>query len=91
MVKAFEHAKIESTFKDDDGLHTRSFIFDDNYDVDDKRGLPKPADADTPRTTWNLVELKPLYHDQCPRSTEVLIQKLIEHFILIFLDRTVRK
>src|SRR5262249_48820533 len=27
-----------------------------------------------------------LYHDQCPRSTETFIQKLIEHFILVFLD-----
>lgn len=86
-LKAFEHAKIESTFKDDDGLHTRSFIFDENYDVDDKRGLPKSATQSHPGTTIELVELKRLYHDQCPRSTEIFIQKLIEHFILVFLDR----
>jgi hypothetical protein len=39
-----------------------------------------------PGTTIELVQLKRLYHDQCPRSTEVFIQKLIEHFILVFLD-----
>ncbi len=86
-LKAFDYAKIESTFKDEDGLHTRSFIFDENYDVDDKRGLPKPATQTQPTTTIELVDLKPLYHDQCPRSTEVFIQKLIEHFILVFLDK----
>jgi hypothetical protein len=85
-LKAFDYAKIESTFKDDDGLYTRSFIFDENYDVDDKRGLPRPATQTQPGTTIELVGLKRLYHEQCPRSTEVLIQKLVEHFILIFLD-----
>jgi hypothetical protein len=86
-LKAFDHARIDSTFKDDDGLHTRSFIFDENYDVDDKRGLPKRATQTQPTTTIELVDLKPQYHDQCPRSTEVFIQKLIEHFILVFLDK----
>lgn len=86
-LKAFEHAKIESTFKDEDGLQTRSFTFDENYDMDDKRGLPKPATQSHTGTTIELVELKRLYHDQCPRSTEVFIQKLIEHFILVLLDK----
>jgi len=86
-LKAFELAKIDSTFKDDDGLHTRSFVFDENYDVDDKRGLPQLAVAGFTGTTVELVELKRLYRDQCPRSTEVFIQKLVEHFILVFLDK----
>jgi hypothetical protein len=86
-LKAFEHAKIESTFKDAHGYHTRSFIFDENYDIDDQRGLPKPAKQTHSGTTIKLVELKRLYLDQCPRSTEVFIQKLVEHFILIFLDK----
>ena len=38
-------------------------------------------------TTIELVDLKPQYHEQCPRSTEIFIQKLIEHFILVFLDQ----
>jgi hypothetical protein len=86
-LKAFECAKIESTFKDEDGLHTRSFVFDENYDADDKRGLPRAAIQAHSGTTIELAELKHLYHDQCPRLTEAFIQKLIEHFILVFLDR----
>ena len=58
-LKAFDHARIDSTFKDDDGLHTRSFIFDENYDVDDKRGLPKRATQTQPSTMIELVDLKP--------------------------------
>lgn len=85
-LKAFEQAKIDSTFRDDDGLHLRTFVFDENYDVDDKRGLPSPVSQGTPGTTIELMEIRPPYHDQCPRSTEVFIQKLIEHFILVFLD-----
>lgn len=86
-LKAFEHAKIESTFKANDGLHTRSFIFNEHYDVDDKSGLSKPAKQTQTGTIIELVELKRLYHDQCPHSTEVFIQKLVEHFILLFLDK----
>jgi hypothetical protein len=87
-LKAFDHAKIESTFRDSDRLYTRSFIFDEDYDDDDKRGLPKPAPINSqPKTTIELVELKSHYHEQCPRSTEIFVQKLIEHFILVFLDK----
>ncbi len=86
-LKAFGHAKIESTFKDNKGFHTRSFTFDENYDDGDKRGLPKPAKQSHSGTIIELVELKRLYIDQCPRTTELFIQKLIEHFILIFLEK----
>jgi hypothetical protein len=86
-LKAFDHAKIESTFKDDEGFYTRSFNFDESYDDDDKRGLPKPAMRSHAGTTIELVDLKRLYIDQCPRGTELFIQKLIEHFILIFLEK----
>ena len=85
-LKAFDHAEISSTFRDDLGLHTRAFTFDETYDVNDRRGLPKPATQTSTGTTVELVELKPQYQGQCPRSTEVLIQKIVEYFILVFLD-----
>jgi hypothetical protein len=86
-LKAFDHAKIESTFKDETGFHTRSFTFEENYDDEDKRGLPKPGTQQHTGTTVELVDLKRMYLEQCPRSTEAFIQKLIEHFILIFLEQ----
>ncbi|RWQ22725.1 hypothetical protein [Mesorhizobium sp.] len=87
-LKAFEFARVESTFRDDDGaLLTRSFRFDEDYDMDDERGLPKPSTVSATGTTIELVELKAAYYEQCPRTTEALIQKLIEHFILVLLAK----
>lgn len=85
-LKAFDHAKIESTFRDDEGLYTRSFTFDLEYDADDKRGLPSASSQSSMGTKVELVDLKPQYVEQCPRQTEQLIQKLVEHFILVFLE-----
>src|SRR5258708_2075335 len=65
-LKAFGHAKIESTFKDGDGFHTRSFTFDENYD-EDERGLPKLAKQSHTGTTVELVDLKRQFIDQCPK------------------------
>ncbi|TIN95485.1 MAG: hypothetical protein E5Y06_12080 [Mesorhizobium sp.] len=86
-LKAFDHAEIRSTFKDEGGFHTRSFTFDVNYDSDDKRGVPKIASQSHTSTTVELIDLKPQYTDQCPRQTEQFIQKLVEHFILVFLEK----
>lgn len=85
-LKAFDRAKIESTFWCEDRFHTRSFTFDENYEADDRRGLPHTALQGRTGTTIELAMLKRPYVDQCPRTTEVFIQKLIEHFILIFLE-----
>src|SRR4029453_16148436 len=57
-LKAFDHAKITSTFKDHDGYHTRSFTFDLKYESDDERGLPTPASCSHTSTTVELVDLK---------------------------------
>lgn len=85
-LKAFERAKIESTFRDGEELHTRSFVFDESYDSDDKRGLPVAASQAHSGTVVELIALRQAYVEQCPRTTENFIQKLIEHFILIFLE-----
>lgn len=85
-LKAFELARVRSTFIDENGtFQTRVFDFDENYDLDE-RGLPKPAESLTRGTTIELVTLRQEYRDRVPRSTEILIQKLIEHFILVLLE-----
>lgn len=85
-LKAFYLARVRSTFLDDDGTYqTRQFDFDQNYDLDE-RGLPHAAKVNSTGTTIELVNLRKEYKDQVPRSTESLIQKLIEHFILVFLE-----
>lgn len=85
-LKAFEQALVKSTFRDDDAsLQTRDFVFDQTYDLDE-RGLPKAATAQARGTTIHLSSLRKEYRDQVPRSADVLVQKLIEHFILVFLE-----
>src|SRR5438132_13156002 len=43
-LKAFDRVEITSTFTEDDhsGLLRRNFVFDEDYDLDD-RGLPTPT------------------------------------------------
>jgi Histidine kinase-, DNA gyrase B-, and HSP90-like ATPase len=85
-LKAFDHAKIESVYRDGNGHYSRSFTFDLNYDDTKQPDWPKTSLKTQQGTTIELVDLKPQYVDQCPRSTEIFIQKLIEHFILVFLE-----
>lgn len=84
-LKAFEKAEIDSTFHGENGLLCRTFTFDDHYDLDE-RGLPRPVSTGAPGTTVKLIGLRSDFIDQCPRSTEVFVQKLIEHFILMLLE-----
>jgi hypothetical protein len=84
-LKAFDRTKIESTFRCETGLLSRSFTFDEQYDLDD-RGLPRAAASGASGTTIQLIGLRPQFATQCPRTTELFVQKFIEHFILVFLE-----
>lgn len=85
-LKAFERAVVTSTFVDEDGsLLTRSFVFDQSYDLDD-RGLPAKVEGAIRGTKIHLISLREEYRAQVPRSVDTLIQKIIEHFILVFLE-----
>src|SRR3546814_4590071 len=67
-LKAFDQALVKSTFRDDDAtLHTRDFVFDQSYDLDE-RGLPKTATAQARGTTIHLSGLRKEYQEQVPRS-----------------------
>jgi hypothetical protein len=84
-LKAFERADIESTFRTERGFETRTFKFDEHYDLDE-RGLPRLGAATAAGTQIDLVGLRNQYTEQCPRSPDVFIQKLIEHFIPVLLE-----
>ncbi|MGE0295001.1 MAG: ATP-binding protein [Hyphomonadaceae bacterium] len=85
-LKAFERAEIESIFRDTDGsLLSRSYTFSESYDLD-TAGLPRKLDDGVVGTTVRLFKLKKAYRDKVPRSVEAIMQKLIEHFILILLE-----
>jgi hypothetical protein len=86
-LKAFDRAQIASVFKDDISgqLLRRSFVFDENYDLDD-RGLPKPVTTGTTGTVIQLLDYRDTYKAECPRTVEVIVEKLIEHFLLVMLE-----
>ena len=85
-LKAFEGAEINSTFRDTDGsLLSRSFTFSETYNLD-TAGLPTPITSGVVGTKIRIFKLKKNYRDKVPRSVEALVQKLIEHFILVFLE-----
>ncbi|MDA9435688.1 hypothetical protein XH88_28630 [Bradyrhizobium sp. CCBAU 51627] len=84
-LKAFDGAKINSTFRADDVLLSRSYMFDERYTLD-TAGLPKKVESGGPGTTITLSGLKRSYKEKIPRSIDVIVQKLIEHFILVFIE-----
>ena len=86
-LKAFEGAQIESTFRAEGRLLSRSYMFDERYTLD-TAGLPIPVNSGWPGTTVTLTGLKRSYKDKVPRAIDVIVQKLIEHFILVFLEQT---
>jgi hypothetical protein len=59
--------------------------FDEKYTLDTP-GLPVPVLSGFPGTTITLSGLKRSYKEKVPRSADVIVQKLIEHFILVFLE-----
>ncbi|UPK35482.1 ATP-binding protein [Bradyrhizobium sp. 186] len=87
-LKAFERVEIESTFTEadvkDDHLR-RSFVFDENYEPDNASPLPVSRDTAT-GTTIKLVGFREPYKSACPKTTDQIVQRIVEHFLLIFLE-----
>jgi hypothetical protein len=87
-LKAFERVEIESTFSEADAkdhlLH-RSFIFDENYEPDNASPVPVAPNTTT-GTTIKLSSFKEPYQGACPKTTDQIVQRIVEHFLLIFLE-----
>lgn len=83
---AFERARISSIFIEPDSAHPlqRKFVFDTNYDPD--RAPAEPIQEGARGTTIVLEGFKSPYRDECPKNVEILAQRLVEHFILVFLQ-----
>lgn len=86
-LKAFDHAKVDSVFQPDDTEEPlrRTFVFDEEYDPDNVK-LPEPAPGKSLNTTVRLDGYREPFRSMCPRNVEQLIEKLIEHFLLILLE-----
>ena len=86
-LKAFERAQITSTFKDqatavfcaEPSLLTRTTTWTNVV----SRSQSESGEGGT---TVHLVNFYEKYKSECPRTTEVLIEKIIEHFLLVLLE-----
>src|SRR5262249_43525018 len=84
-LKAFERVEIDSHFRGADGtlLHRR-FTFEARDDE-----LPSavtPSDQSAPLTTVRFTGFRHPYCDECPRSLDAMAQRLVGHFLPLFLD-----
>lgn len=85
-LKAFAKVEIDSIFQEPgEEAQRRTFTFDENYELE-KEGLPYKASAKTTGTTVCLSDFQEPYKSACQQTSDQIIQKLIEHFLLIFLE-----
>ena len=83
-LKAFYHVEIDSHYRDGDGLKHRAFDFFPRED--EAEALPEPSSEAESRTTVQLVGFKSPYKESCPKDLEAIAQRLIEHFLPLFLN-----
>ncbi len=85
-LKAFESVSIRSRFNegDDQGTLERSFVFDGDYDPE--LGVPVPAREVGTGTVIELRNFREPYKSECPKTAEQICLRLVEHFLLVFLQ-----
>jgi hypothetical protein len=85
-LRAFQRVEIDSHYREvhAEGLLHRNFNF---IETDDEIvATPTASDRTTPLTTVRLVGYRQPYLDECPRSLEGIAQRLIGHFLPLFLN-----
>jgi hypothetical protein len=84
-LKALDRAEIDSTFQPEaEPPQRRRFVFDENYDPD--KALPSPAPGRPIETTVHLSHFKDLYRAEFPKRADQLVLRIVEHFLLIFME-----
>ena len=85
-LKAFDHVEIDSHYRDGGGLNHRAFDFRPREG--ETEAIPEPSREAEPRTTVRLFGFRSPYKESCPKELETVAQRLIEHFLPLFLDPT---
>jgi hypothetical protein len=85
-LKAFLRVEIDSHFRvvGMDKLQCRKFSFVANDD--EVLSAPVASDRTKPETSVRLVGYLTPYIDECPRQLDIIAQRLIGHFLPLFLD-----
>lgn len=85
-LKAFDRVLIDSTFIAPESMipQRRRFSFDEGYDPD--KALPKTEPGQVAGTEIRLIGFRDPYKSECPKTTEQIVQRLTEHFLLVLLQ-----
>jgi hypothetical protein len=84
-LKAFGRVEIDSHYRATSSeLSHRAFSF--TASDDGLKTVPAPSDRRTPETTVRLVNFLHPYVDECPKQLPAIAQRLIGHFLPLFLD-----
>jgi len=85
-LKAFLRVEIDSHYRSagSGGLLRRTFSFIESDD--DVVAEPIRSERTTPETTVRLVSFRSPYVDECPRQLDIIAQRLIGHFLPLFLN-----
>jgi hypothetical protein len=85
-LKAFQRVEIESCYRSVDAktMLRRGFCF---TATDDEQPCENaPSDRQRPETTIRLSGYRAPYADECPRQLDIIAQRLIGHFLPLFLN-----
>jgi hypothetical protein len=82
-LKAFDHAEIESHYRDGDHLYLQAFTFTTSGE---DPGAAKISSEKEPKTTVRLVGLKSPYNETCPLRLDLIGHQLVEHCLPFFID-----
>ena len=86
-LKAFERAEVESVFQENGSFRKRQFNF-----TLTRKGVQnqkcKKVEVVPVQTTVRLVRFKPRYQQYCPKSSEKIAHRIIEHFLELFILKT---
>jgi hypothetical protein len=83
-LKAFDRAHIESHFATNGYIRKRAFDF--TLTGDQPTDAPSDSEEKAVKTIVRLIGMKSPYRENCPRTLNLIAQRLIEHCLPFFLD-----
>lgn len=87
-LKAFSNVKVESVFKENGGFNKRSFWFNINTkDGIERKSLTKDVSEKKRDTVIQLLGYKDPYKSKCPRRSETIANRIVEHCLMYFLQK----
>lgn len=82
---AFDHAEINSVYREDGNVFRRIFMFNDKGPAPEDNVAVESDESDI-ATTIKLCEYKAVFQESCPLGLDVLAKKIVEHCLPFFIS-----